>query len=94
VASSRRKLPLRSESFGIAGRRRVGETTNGMKHGAGVHHSFRNRPRDWVHSRIWRSERGGGFAKPMLKRRRQYSSASMIVITRLVTDGSAGSGEW
>jgi phosphate transport system protein len=24
----------------------------------------------------------------------QYSSASMIVITRLVTDGSAGSGEW
>ena len=25
-------LPLRSESFGIAGRRRVGETTNGMKH--------------------------------------------------------------
>src|ERR1700730_358933 len=27
-------------------------------------------------------------------RRRQYSSANMIVITRLVTDGSAGSGEW
>ena len=24
----------------------------------------------------------------------QYSSASMIVITRLVIDGSAGSGEW
>ena len=24
----------------------------------------------------------------------QYSSASMIVITRSVTDGSAGSGEW
>ena len=24
----------------------------------------------------------------------QYSSASMIVITRLVTAGSAGSGEW
>jgi hypothetical protein len=29
-----------------------------------------------------------------LLRRAQYSSASMIVITRLVTDGSVGSGEW
>jgi hypothetical protein len=27
-------------------------------------------------------------------RGRQYSSASMIVITRSVTDGSVGSGEW
>ena len=35
-----------------------------------------------------------GWANHMLKRSRQYSSASMIVITRLVTDGSAGSGEW
>src|SRR3984893_17185015 len=35
-----------------------------------------------------------GWANHMLKRGRQYSSASMIVITRLVTDGSAGSGEW
>ena len=26
--------------------------------------------------------------------RSQYSSASMMVSTRLVTDGSAGSGEW
>ena len=35
-----------------------------------------------------------GWANHMLKRSRQYSSASMIVITRFVTDGSAGSGEW
>src|ERR1700730_1230064 len=35
-----------------------------------------------------------GWANQMLNRSRQYSSASMIVITRLVTDGSAGSGEW
>ena len=35
-----------------------------------------------------------GWANHMLKRCRQYSSANMIVITRLVTDGSAGSGEW
>jgi hypothetical protein len=34
------------------------------------------------------------LGEPMLKGGRQYSSASMIVITRLVTDGSAGSGEW
>ena len=34
------------------------------------------------------------WANHLLKRSRQYSSASMIVITRLVTDGSAGSGEW
>jgi hypothetical protein len=34
-----------------------------------------------------------GWANQMLKRHRQYSSASMIVITRLVTEGSAGSGE-
>jgi hypothetical protein len=35
-----------------------------------------------------------GWANDALKCGRQYSSASMIVITRLVTDGSAGSGEW
>jgi hypothetical protein len=35
-----------------------------------------------------------GWANHLLKGGRQYSSASMIVITRLVTDGSAGSGEW
>src|ERR1700736_6257492 len=35
-----------------------------------------------------------GWANHRLKRSPQYSSANMIVITRLVTDGSAGSGEW
>jgi hypothetical protein len=35
-----------------------------------------------------------GWGEPRADTQPQYSSASMIVITRLVTDGSAGSWEW
>jgi hypothetical protein len=38
--------------------------------------------------------KASALARLVAQLRRQYSSASMIVMTRRVTAGSAGSGEW
>ena len=62
------------------------------------------RHRNLRHLAVWQSLRLGEKSRvirgrqtqpaPYLISPHQYSSASMIVITRLVTEGSAGSGEW